>query len=89
MTLANAATAAAVASWLTNPLDLAKLRLQVRWGSVWSALCFFRRARVGNKGVAFPDRPLLIFRPSFSGLHDDRGTTGGAEKCLECYICGL
>lgn len=30
VTLANAAAAAAAASWLTNPLDLAKLRLQVR-----------------------------------------------------------
>lgn len=29
VTLANAAAAAAAASWLTNPLDLAKLRLQV------------------------------------------------------------
>lgn len=29
VTLANAAGAAAAASWLTNPLDIAKLRLQV------------------------------------------------------------
>lgn len=50
-TLANAAGAAAVASWLTNPLDLAKLRLQVcacllgAWG-LW--FCF--RALDGGKG---------------------------------------
>lgn len=29
ITLANAAAAAAAASWLTNPLDMSKLRLQV------------------------------------------------------------
>ncbi|CAM9383752.1 unnamed protein product, partial [Hapterophycus canaliculatus] len=33
VTLANAAAAAAAASWITNPLDLAKLRLQVQRGA--------------------------------------------------------
>ncbi|CAM9585779.1 unnamed protein product [Ectocarpus sp. 12 AP-2014] len=38
MTLGNAASAAAAASWLTNPLDLAKLRLQVQRGAAATAL---------------------------------------------------
>eukprot|EP00752_Nemacystus_decipiens_P014686 g13082.t1 len=36
-TLANAAGASALASWLTNPLDLAKLRLQVQRGTTATA----------------------------------------------------
>ncbi|CAN0416166.1 unnamed protein product [Ectocarpus fasciculatus] len=37
MTLGNAAAASAAASWLTNPLDLAKLRLQVQRGAAATA----------------------------------------------------
>ncbi|CAM9597663.1 unnamed protein product [Pylaiella littoralis] len=37
VTLANAAAASAAASWLTNPLDLAKLRLQVQRGGAAAA----------------------------------------------------
>lgn len=49
VTLANAAGAAAVASWLTNPLDLAKLRLQVGRGT-WDC-CFASVSWVGRRGA--------------------------------------
>lgn len=41
VTLANAAAAGAAASWLTNPLDMAKLRLQVKKKSSFRVPFFF------------------------------------------------
>lgn len=62
VTLANAASAAAAASWLTNPLDLAKLRLQVGWGG--------RVNRVAAPGwereaKLFPSTLFASFVPAF------------------------
>ena len=68
ITLVNAATAAAAASWLTNPLDMAKLRLQVRaawhlgmWARVYKPCWRFSSVKI-RKACAHGQETHAFFR---------------------------
>eukprot|EP00903_Cladosiphon_okamuranus_P019808 g18206.t1 len=61
VTLANAAGASAMASWLTNPLDLAKLRLQVQRGTTVTA---------GEAGSGLGPSAAAAAAAPYSGMMD-------------------
>eukprot|EP00904_Undaria_pinnatifida_P005435 jgi/Undpi1/2020/HiC_scaffold_12.g05406.m1 len=71
VTLANAAAAAAAASWLTNPLDLAKLRLQVQRGAAANA-SFTRAAGTPGGPTARVDGSARVY-------------TGMVDALMRCY----